>query len=196
MPRISSARCDRPGGDRALLLAIDRDEIRKVVLALLVGGADAVERGEQRREIEGVDAGVDFGDLAFCVGEASRSSTIFVMRAAGADDAAVAEGPRQLRGDHGRGRVGLGVRREQRLQRARRTAAARRPTAGRRCRSCLRAAAASAAARGRFRAAAPASRTAASVRFASDAFTSSAPWPTTTVMLAGNSAERSAGRVR
>ena len=53
---------DGPGRDRALLLAIDRDEIGQVVLALFVRGADRVERGEQRGEVERVDAGIDFGD--------------------------------------------------------------------------------------------------------------------------------------
>ena len=52
-----------------------------------------VERLEERREIERVDAGVDFGDLALGVGDASRSSTILAMRAATANDAAVAKWP-------------------------------------------------------------------------------------------------------
>ena len=46
---------DRPRGDRALLFAIDGDQIGQVVLALIIGRADRVEGAEQRRQVEGVD---------------------------------------------------------------------------------------------------------------------------------------------
>src|SRR5688572_28267840 len=50
------------------LLPINGDEIRQVVLALLVRGANRVERLEERLEREGVDAGVDLGNFALRVG--------------------------------------------------------------------------------------------------------------------------------
>ena len=106
---------DRPGGDRPFLFAIDRDEIGQVVLALFVGGADRIECGKERRQIERVDAGVDFVDRLL-----RRRGVAFLddLRdlAVGADDSAVAEGPREIGGDDGCSRAGLAMRVEQRFQ--------------------------------------------------------------------------------
>ena len=56
MPRISSGSATRHRLDRAAALAVDRDEIRQVVLALRVLGGDAADGVEQPVEREGVDA--------------------------------------------------------------------------------------------------------------------------------------------
>ena len=89
-------------GDGLLLLAIDRDEIGEVVLTLFVRGADVVERGEERSEIEGVNAGVDLGNRLLRRAGIALFDDLRDL-AAGADDASVAKGPRKDRGDDGCG---------------------------------------------------------------------------------------------
>ena len=188
---------DRPGRDRALLFAIDRDQIGQVVLALFVRGADRVERVEQRRQIERVDAGVDFGDRLLrrrwrrAPRRSSRSGRwcgrCGRSRTAAAGSAVTTWRPRRLRACVSSSacsgcRVSSGTSPDSSTTVPGLAFEERR---------------ASAAARGRCPSCCSWSTNWSLRRLASDALTSSAPWPTTSVMLAGCQARpRSAGRVR
>jgi hypothetical protein len=102
------------------LLAINRHEIRKVVLALLVRGANRIERLEQWLEREGVDAGVDLCDLALGVGGVALLDDLSDAAPRGraaANDAPVTEGTREFRCDNGGGGARFGVGVQQRAQR-------------------------------------------------------------------------------
>ncbi len=54
--------------DPKAAFAVHPDEIWKVILVLRVSRPDLADRGEQRREIEGVDAAVDLPDPALLLG--------------------------------------------------------------------------------------------------------------------------------
>ena len=107
---------DRPGSDGVFLFAIDGDQVRQVVLALVVRRANRIEGAKQRRQVEGIDSRVDFRDLLL----RRRGVALFDnLRDAsvGPDDASVTEGPRHVR-RHNRGRsLALSVRLDQRPQR-------------------------------------------------------------------------------
>ena len=117
--------------DRQLPPAVDGDQVGQVVLALRVLRRDAAKRVEQRRQVEGVDAAVDFLESAAPLGEASRSSTIRAMRPFDADDPAVAVRAVDCGRDHRRCGVGATVGLHEPAAALRASAAGRRPTAGR-----------------------------------------------------------------
>ena len=64
MPRISCGLSTSKRFDRQLPPAVDGDQIGQVVLALRVLRRDPAQGVEQRRQVEGIDAAVDFPNLA------------------------------------------------------------------------------------------------------------------------------------
>ncbi|CKR53161.1 Uncharacterised protein [Mycobacterium tuberculosis] len=80
--------------------AQDGDDVGEVELLLGVVGAQPAQCGPQRGDVEGVDAGVDFADfpLRWCRVGLLHDRHDFVIL--GAQDAAVAEGIIQRRGQH------------------------------------------------------------------------------------------------
>jgi hypothetical protein len=90
--------------DRHLAPVVNRHEVGQVELALGVLRGDPAQGVEEGRQIEGVDPAVDFGDVAL-----GRGGVAFLDNpgdaAVAADDAAVAVGTFEVRGDHRGGRV-------------------------------------------------------------------------------------------
>ena len=111
---------DREGRDAVVVAPEDLEDVGEVVLALGVVGLHALERREEARAVEGVDAGIDLTDPQLgLVGVARRLGLGDVLDAAvgAAHDPAIAGGIVELDGgDGGRGAaagVGLQDGREQ-----------------------------------------------------------------------------------
>ncbi len=109
----------RHGFDAETPLAVHRDQVGQVVLLLRILRRDGAHRVEEPVEREGINAGIDLADVPFRrAGVAFLNNTCNLL--AGSDDAAVAAGTVDPRGQHcrrgARGRVVI----QQPLQRFRR----------------------------------------------------------------------------
>ena len=193
MPRISSARWTVQVAIAALLLSIYGDEIGQVVLALFVRGANRVECGEQRGEVERVDAGIDFGNRLLRGGGVALLDDLRDLPA-GADDAAVAEGPGKFAVITVAAAAASGCVASSAFTESTRSNGASPDSSttvpfafqdGRVCSSAWPVPSCCSCVTNWRR-----------VRFASDRFTSPAPWPTTIVMLRAAVRRRSSDRAR
>src|SRR6185503_13228769 len=98
------------------LTAGDTEHVGEVLLALGVVRAHLAQRLAQDHGVEGIDAGVDLGDLQLRVGAVLLLDDAGDRAVDGAQDAPVAGGIRQGGGDHRGGAVAGGVRLEQGVQ--------------------------------------------------------------------------------